>query len=1106
MTTDIRPISATPAGPPPSMSSVFGIDFSDEQLDIITAPLEPAVVVAGAGSGKTTVMAARVTWLVANGLVDADRILGLTFTNKAAAELAGRVRSGLARLAPPTGALISTDHDNGEPSISTYHAFAHRVIAEHGLRLGLEPDARLVTEGTRYQLAFRVACGTKRTIAALKSSPVEVAKKIVALDAVLAERMLSPQDLINADQTRIDAMSVVDQQKTGRDMIETALIRIELAGLVEEFRAAKRNHDVIDFSDQLRLCADLALSCPEVAESLRGHFRVVLLDEYQDTSITQRVFMETLFGEGHPVTAVGDPCQGIYSWRGAEVANIDEFPSQFPVVRADGSHTPAAAYPLSVNRRSANWILDAANEVAMPLHAVHPDLVNLRPGRADLGPGRIDVALLKTESDEIDWVADQIAGLATEVSTWSDVAVLCREGAQIPLVHAALVARSVPAQMVGKATLLELPEVVEIVSMLEVIHDPGANSALLRQLVGPRWRIGPRDLAVLGRHAARLVQDDPGQRHKPGPADDAASVGDQLDNAVAGSDPVDVVSLADAMGSLTDEVDVSDLARQRLTAFAAELERLRQHTGEPVVDFVYRVIAASGLDVELSSSPEAIAASRRESIAAFVDLASQFRDFDREATLGAFLAWLRDLARSDDDPGLEVEPATTAVTVMTVHKAKGLEWPIVVVPFLTEGVFPSRNGADRWPKSPTTPPLAAVAAASGSAALLADPRLDFPSSDSPKAKELDAFEDQCRVLDESDERRLAYVAITRAQRRLIASGSWWGATQKKPRGPSPYLDILRASCEAGAGSVVEWAEKPDNASSNPLLDSSEVASWPTTPDQGAHRRRREVAEAVRVHVAVPMLPLTPSQSVGSGPELSAGDAGVISEWDRDIAFMLDSVRRDRVSEWVVRTPASLSVTGVMALAKDEQAYARSLRRPMPRRPVAAARRGSALHAWIETLFGDQPLLPPDDLPGAQDADIDSDADLEAMKETFLQTPYALRSPYALEVPVSAIFAGRVIQGRIDAVFRDGEQWELVDWKTNRAQDADPLQLAIYRIAWAELMGVPMDSVSASFVYVRTGDVVTPDDLPDRVQVERLLVGSESVADSSGAGRVSTTAQ
>ena len=1065
------------------LSSLLGIDFSDEQMAIIDSPLRPAVVVAGAGSGKTAVMAARVTALVANGLVESERALGLTFTNKAAAELSGRVRANLSMIASRSGAHAALEREVGEPTISTYHSFAHRVIEEHGLRLGIEPSAQLVTDATRYQLAFRVACRTARSIRWLSSGPSEVAKNIARLDADLAERMVTPSELIAADEALLTKLLSADQQGIGKEMIQTAQARIELAGLVMEFRAAKREHDVIDFSDQLRLCAELALSCPEVSEALRDRYQVVLLDEYQDTSITQRVFMQALFGEGHPVTAVGDPCQGIYQWRGAEVANIDDFPLQFPVVAADGSRTPALIYPLSVNRRSAEGILKLANTVAEPLHAIHPEVADLRVGRPDLGSGEISVALLNTEPDEIEWIADQIAAMQADVSSWGEIAVLCREGKTIPLVHGALVTRGVPAHIVGRAPLFELPEVVEVVSMLEVIHDPSANAALLRLLSGPRWRIGPRDLAVLGRRAAQLVEGDPGQRHKPGPEDDESSVDVQLDNAVAGTDPVDVVSLADALSDLGARTPLSSEARDRLSVLAEEIVQLRTYVGDPIVDFIHRVIAVTGLDVELASSPEAVAAGRRDSIAALVDAAAQFRDLDREASLGAFLAWLRDLARLDDDPGVEVEPATDAVSVMTVHKAKGLQWPVVAIPFLSKDVFPSKQGLPRWPTSSRTPPLSLIAKASGSAALLSDSRLAFPSSAQPRGVDHEKFKTECKRLNELDERRLAYVAITRAQRRLIASGSWWGPTQKNRRGASAYLEILRDVCEDGGGRVDVWTDEPAPGESNPLIDVGATVSWPVTPDPGAWSRRRGVARSVSDR----RTPGVESATVtDEGRDLSATERVLAAEWDHDVSLLLDSLRRDRMTEWVVPVPGSLSVTAVMALSKDEDAFAQSLRRPMPRRPVLAARRGSALHAWIESKFGEQPLLPHDDLPGARDAEIDSDSELDAMKDVFNRSPYATREPFAIEAPVTAVFAGTVVEGRIDAVFRDGDQWELVDWKTNRVQDADPLQLAVYRIAWAEAMNIPMESISASFFYLRTGDLVTPSDLPDRAEVERLL--------------------
>jgi DNA helicase-2/ATP-dependent DNA helicase PcrA len=160
---------------------------------------------------------------------------------------------------------------------------------------------------------------------------------------------------------------------------------------------------------------------------------------------------------------------------------------------------------------------------------------------------------------------------------------------------------------------------------------------------------------------------------------------------------------------------------------------------------------------------------------------------------------------------------------------------------------------------------------------------------------------------------------------------------------------------------------------------------------------------------------------------------------------------------------------------------------MPRPPSRSARFGTLFHAWVEARFGQQPLLDPDDLPGRADLGIDDEADLDALIGRFEAGPFADRVPHAVEASFAVVLAGQVVRGRIDAVYADGDGGFLVvDWKTNQSEDADPLQLAIYRLAWAELTGVPPDKVRAVFHYVRSGTTVEPADLPDRAGLEELL--------------------
>ncbi|HUP99397.1 MAG TPA: UvrD-helicase domain-containing protein, partial [Aeromicrobium sp.] len=296
------------------LCEVLGIPFTDEQMAAITAGLdEPVAIIAGAGSGKTTVMAARVVWLVGHEGVAPERIVGLTFTNKAAAELGQRVRASLARLG---------DLDQPDPTTSTYHAFAGSLISEHGLRLGFEPDLRVVTDASRYQRFARAVESFDGDITYLTTHIPWLVTNCPKLDAELSEHCVPTDDLRAFDARLIElAESTASGPKVLTTAAATARKRTEVTWLVDAYRRAKAADGVMDFSDQMAWGAALA-QLPEVRDALRERFDVVLLDEYQDTSVAQRDLLVGLF-HGMPVTAVGDPAQGIYGWRGAATGNLE---------------------------------------------------------------------------------------------------------------------------------------------------------------------------------------------------------------------------------------------------------------------------------------------------------------------------------------------------------------------------------------------------------------------------------------------------------------------------------------------------------------------------------------------------------------------------------------------------------------------------------------------------------------------------------------------------------------------------------------------------------------------------------------------------------------
>jgi DNA helicase-2/ATP-dependent DNA helicase PcrA len=1155
---------------PEQLKELLGIPFTPEQTACITAPPAPQVIVAGAGSGKTTVMAARVVWLVGTGQVAPEQVLGLTFTNKAAGELAERVRKALVRAGVTDPDVIDPDNPPGEPVISTYHAFAGRLLTDHGLRIGLEPTSRLLADATRYQLAARVLREAPGPYPALTRSFADLVSDLLALDAELAEHLVRPEQLRAWDAELL--LSLQNSKLTNADLRkvpETAAARRDLAELVIRYRAAKRERDLLDFGDQIALSARLA-GIPEVGRVLRDEFRVVLLDEYQDTSVAQRVLLAGLFGDGtgHPVTAVGDPCQAIYGWRGASVANLDDFPEHF--AHADGG--PAGRRALSENRRSGGRLLDLANGLAAPLRALHAGVEALRPAPGAERDGVVRCALLPTHVEEIDWLADSLAHLVRTGTPPGEIAVLCRTATDFAEIQGALVARDVPVEVVGLSGLLHLPEIADLVAVCEVLQDPGANASLVRLLTGPRWRIGPRDLALLGRRARFLVAH--------ARTDDADDPDRRLAEAVEGIDPAEVISLADALDTFLetpldnagddDGLPFSPDARVRFARLAAELRDLRRSLSDPLMDVLHRVLAVTGLEVELSASPHALAARRRETLSNFLDVAASFAAHENEASLLAFLGFLRTAAQYEKGLDNALPGGENTVKVLTAHKSKGLEWDVVAVPGLVTGTFPSTQGREKWTSQAKVLPHALRGDA--------DTLPDVASWD---ARGLRAFHEAMKDHQHTEELRLGYVTFTRPRSLLLGSGHWWGPTQKKPRGPSDFLLALYEHCAAGHGEIEVWADPPEDDEENPTLHRVTVDQvWPLPLDAAALARRRAAAATVLAHLddlashqdthpaaaherdtyddpdwppppeeddeppydeEPPQDPphdeLPPQEEPPYDPEspfaeptydpdprptvphqaappevpparerLTPEEARAVASWDRDLDALTGELLRARRAVTDVPLPTTLTASQMMRLAADPDGFARDLARPMPRPPQPAARRGTRFHAWVEARFEELtlPLLEPEDLPGG-DAEIADERDLEALKEAFERTAYARRTPYRVEAPFQLALAGRVVRGRIDAVYKEGDgataTYEIVDWKTGRGRTGDPLQLALYRLAWAEQQGVPVESVTAAFLHVRTGEVVRPADLPDRAALERLLTQEEALthayADGSG---------
>ncbi len=991
---------------PRELSQVLGIPFSDEQLAAATAPLSPQLIVAGAGTGKTTVMAARVVWLVGSGFVSAGQVLGLTFTNKAAAELRHRIRQGLERLSRPT-------NDDLDATVLTYHAFANRVLSEFGSLVGIEDDAQLLTDAQRSRLAYRVACEPGETTG-LSGSLENLASEILRMDDELTELGIETSGLRDHDEGIVNLMAEAQGPAGIRaSIVSAAESRTRISHLVDQFRGLKAEGQYLDFADSMRMVADLAGGVPLVRDRLRERFGVVLLDEYQDTSRVQRLFLQEIFGDGHPITSVGDPCQAIYGWRGASVTNIDEFPRHF--ARTDGQ--PAEIYPLTINRRSGDQILMAANSVATELREAHPQVRPLRSAH-DAPTAQLRCALLQSYDDELAWLADHISNRMTHQDA-SDIAILCRKNDQVVAVSEALRERGISVQPATKQDLLAAPEVVWVTSLLQILVDPFANPELVHHLTGPRWRIGPRDLALLGRRADMLAAE----------ADVSANPDLSLLDAVADPGPVEMF-------------EFSQMARGRFAEFLAELDQLGQLRDRPIVEITTEAIellAPLLLPPGDGRLPPALLG--------LLGLARGFRSLSGGRSLPEFITYLKDCRRFKQRPDAAVAPRAGGVRVMTVHAAKGLEFPTVYVPFLSRHVFPSSRGSSRWPTSAAgTPPVAADEP--DVARSLGFPGREFVTKDS------DAFKEACREQDRLEEDRLAYVAVTRAKRALIASGHWWGS-RKEPHGPSPYLERIRAVCDQTAGHVDEWHEE---AGVDPRAAQREQESltWPGTAVQGD-----AVALAEEIEHALG----SPADELLAGP------------WHQQIDEILEIRQAEGLLSEAVQLPEVMSVSQLLKWRKNSERFLTDLARPMPVRPSAAAERGTRFHAYVEERMGQQELFDLADWVGDQG----QFAERQQFEKLFGQTRFAEQKPAAVEHPFVLELGGAILTGRIDAVFScedPGFDWEVIDWKTGSLDRADAMQLSVYQAAWAAHTGSAPERIRGVFVQLNDGSERVFDELPD----------------------------
>jgi DNA helicase-2/ATP-dependent DNA helicase PcrA len=1047
-------------------------------ISITTNPFEPAVVIAGAGSGKTETMASRVIYLVANGFVKPDEILGLTFTRKAAGELSARIRKRLRQLQlAMTKAGIEVPFATLDTSVTTYHSYAGRLLSEHAIRFGIDADSQPMGEAALWMAANTLVRDWNDPDFVYEGALNTAIDDVMGLASLILEHQVSLDSIRAADEKTLSELAAFSGGGNDevRAVSRTARQRIALLPLVERFIETRRGEGTLSFDDQMSLAADIAMKFPDVAAIERGKYAVVLLDEYQDTSQSQVRLLSALFGNGHPVTAVGDPCQSIYTWRGASAGTIGSFGEYFP--KAEGS-TGSEIYELLTTFRNDVAILDLANVISSQVRSLGNLKVSPLTPRKGAGKGDLAVGLFETMEAESTAIAEYMAPL------WNDpqrliesskvpktFAILVRKRAQIPALQSALRNANIECEVVGLGGLVHVPEVADIVAMLSIIGNPDAGSSLMRILTGPHLALGAADIAALGSHSRALAKAS---------SSDSRSL---VKKIVAGN-PDSAEADDQFLGSLIDALDdiakadrstFSAVGYQRLTEFAADLRRLRSRAGGAITDLIAEIERYLNLEVEVLLRDGT--RSGRRHIDRFMDEASKFAR--NGASLNAFLQWL-DIA-SREEGGLKAgaaEASREAVQILTIHSAKGAEWDVVAVPGLAEGTFPSdhKGDPDNWLTNERHIPFALR----GDGGQLPLFTWGGVTSNADAGKAIRAFKDQCNTFKEQEEIRLGYVAMTRAKSHLICTTSWWRDGQKFVK-PSSIFEQAHAVATQ-SGRIITFDGPPDNEARNPVRENPASARWPLDPI--ADRREEFNAHISLVNSTAPISDDALTQAGNDGDGGNGGDE--IASWARDTQAIINEFEMYKNAVSVVALPPRMATSTLIALHDDPEALALSIRRPMPRASDEFSRRGTAFHLWVEKHFNVATLYDDEDFDQLEP--LEADQKLEDLKAAWLSSEWAERTPHAVEVPFETVIAGVLIRGRIDAVYKDGDRYEVVDWKTGSKKlgKSAAIQLAVYRLAWATLEGISVDDVSAAFHYVPTSVTDRPADLMSEAELVALL--------------------
>jgi DNA helicase II / ATP-dependent DNA helicase PcrA len=630
-----------------SPAAAAPVELTSRQREAAEYGEGPLLIVAGAGTGKTLVITRRIAHLIHSKKAKPDEILALTFTDKAAAEMAERVDVLL-----PYG--FAAVH------ISTFHAFGDRILREFALELGLNPDFQVLSQAEQViffrEHLFSFPLKHYRPL----SDPTKFIQAMLKVISRAKDEDVQPDEYLRyARELERRAGSGDGKPVRDRDLIEEIDRQKEIAGTYEAYQKLLAEKGKADFGDQVTLVLKLFRRRPHVLDEVRRRYRYILVDEFQDTNHAQFQMVRLLGGENGNVTVVGDDDQSIYKFRGAAISNILNFMDVYP---------SAAQVVLTENFRSTQVILDTAYRL---IQHNNPDRLEVK--------NRIDKRLVSVRKegfpvehlhcDTLTTESDKVAALIHELLeskkyTPNDIAVLIRSNADADPFIRAMNLKGLPWRFSGNRGLYGKSEVRLLVSFLKTVSDFGDSLNLHALASSPVYELPMEDLQSCANAARR--------EHRT------------LFETFRAADSSEALKDLSAEGRVTIRKIVDDLKRY--------LELSRENVTGVVL---YQFLMNSGYLKRLSQSPRPEDGVKIQNIAKFFDVIWSFSQMAEEDRAFHFVHHLEMLMEAGDDPATaETDPDLEAVNVLTVHRAKGLEWPVVFLTSLIHQKFPHTRRGD----------------------------------------------------------------------------------------------------------------------------------------------------------------------------------------------------------------------------------------------------------------------------------------------------------------------------------------------------------------------------------------------------------------------------